>query len=100
MAMTLEKALAVLRAHEKTLRERGVLHAAIFGSVARGDTVHDSDLDILIEIDRTKRIGLFGYAGLCEDIRELFPAAVDVVDANAVKPRFRDSILGEAIYAF
>jgi predicted nucleotidyltransferase len=42
----------------------------------------------------------FGYAGLCADIENLFPAKVDVVNAKTVKPRYRESILSEAVYAF
>ena len=44
-------ALTVLRADEPALRARGVRHAALFGSVARGDNRRDSDLDILIETE-------------------------------------------------
>jgi uncharacterized protein len=33
------------------LRARGVTHAALFGSRARGDAREDSDTDIMIEID-------------------------------------------------
>ena len=42
--------LARLREHEPALRERGVSHAAVFGSRARGDNRPDSDVDILVEI--------------------------------------------------
>ena len=100
MAVPLDKALEILRANRKMLRARGVVHAAIFGSVARGEARPDSDVDVLIEMDSEKRIGLFGYAGLCEDIRELFPSRVDVVNKKTVKPRLRGSIAGEAVYAF
>jgi predicted nucleotidyltransferase len=100
MSMTLEKALQVLRANKEMLRARGVLLAAVFGSVARGEARPDSDVDVLIEVDSARRIGLFGYAGLCEDIRDLFPSQVDVVNAKTIRPRLRDPILSEAIYAF
>jgi uncharacterized protein len=100
MSIALEKALAVLRANQGMLRARGVVHAAIFGSVARGDARPDSDVDVLIEVDSTKRIGLFGYAGLCEDVRGLFASRVDVVNARTIRPHFREAILGEAVYAF
>lgn len=100
MPTTLQNALAILRANERALRARGVMHAAIFGSVARGNAHADSDVDVLIEVDGSKHIGLFGYAGLCEDIGELFPSKTDVVNAKTVKPRLRDAILAEAVYAF
>jgi hypothetical protein len=42
-----QDALATLRRHENALRSHGVAHAAVFGSVARGENRPDSDLDIL-----------------------------------------------------
>jgi hypothetical protein len=56
---TLDSALAILRAHAPDLRARGVAHAAIFGSVARGDADARSDVDVLVELDQEKRISLF-----------------------------------------
>ncbi len=35
--MTREDVLQVLRDHEAELREQGVIHAALFGSLARGE---------------------------------------------------------------
>ncbi|MBV9517278.1 MAG: nucleotidyltransferase domain-containing protein, partial [Hyphomicrobiales bacterium] len=43
--------LAKLRDNAPALRSRGVKHAALFGSHARGDAQPDSDIDILIEIE-------------------------------------------------
>ena len=45
------------------LRARGVTHAALFGSRARGDAREDSDTDIMIEIDPEARIGVWDYVG-------------------------------------
>ncbi len=42
-----------LRENEAALRSRGVAHAALFGSRARGDGRPDSDTDIMIVIDPT-----------------------------------------------
>jgi predicted nucleotidyltransferase len=50
--MTLQDALATLRRHESALRERGVAHAAVFGSVVRGDDRPDSDVDIWWNLSR------------------------------------------------
>jgi predicted nucleotidyltransferase len=42
-----EQVLARLRDHAAELRRRGVPHAALFGSMARGEAGPDSDIDII-----------------------------------------------------
>ncbi|MEL6062510.1 MULTISPECIES: nucleotidyltransferase family protein [unclassified Methylobacterium] len=93
-------ALDILRANEAELRRRGVLHAALFGSVARGEAQADSDLDVMIEIDAPVVGGLFGYVGLCHFIDDLFPIRVDVADRAALKDRVRKHAERDAIFAF
>lgn len=43
--------IATLRSAEAELRARGVAHAALFGSMARGEQRPDSDIDIMVDID-------------------------------------------------
>ncbi len=45
-----DQVIATLRAHERELRDRGVLHVALFGSVARNEGKRSSDIDIMIEL--------------------------------------------------
>ncbi len=89
-----------LREREADLRARGVAHAALFGSVARGDDRPDSDIDILVEIAPDARIGLFQYAGIVRYLEELFPTHVDVANREGLKPLARPSAERDAIYAF
>jgi hypothetical protein len=98
--MNRDQVIATLRTHEQELRHRGVLHAALFGSVARGDARPDSDIDIMIEIEPEAHIGVWGYAGLKEYIADLFQGPVDVVDRAALKPYVTPAATTEAIYAF
>ncbi len=95
-----EQAIATLRAHEPDLRRRGVLHAALFGSVARGDARPDSDLDIMIDIDAEAHVGVWGYAGITEYIATLFTVRVDVSSRDGLKPLVRPSAERDSIYAF
>jgi hypothetical protein len=100
MTMTLEKALEILRANEASLRARGVLHAAVFGSVARGDARPDSDVDVLVEIDPEMHIGIFGYAGIGLDLSELLGRKVDIAQAKTLKTMVKEEVLREKIDAF
>jgi predicted nucleotidyltransferase len=98
--MQRERVIAILRAHEPDLRRRGVVHAALFGSVARDDANAESDTDILIEFDPDAHPGLWAYAGIKEYIAALFDGPVDVVDRAALKPFIAPTAAAEAIYAF
>ena len=45
--MDRQEIIARLRENEVALRNRGVRHAALFGSCARGEERPDSDVDLL-----------------------------------------------------
>lgn len=78
------------------LRERGVTHLAVFGSVARGEMGEASDLDILVKLDERRKTfdTLMDIRFVLED---LFPETnVDLVLEDALKPAVRDRILSEA----
>jgi predicted nucleotidyltransferase len=98
--MSREEIIARLRENEAALRARGVTHAALFGSRARGDAREDSDTDIMIEIDPEARIGVWDYVGIKDFIAELFEGPVDVVKRKTLKPYDRPSVLAESVYAF
>jgi predicted nucleotidyltransferase len=98
--MTRDEAIATLRVHAASLRARGVQHAAVFGSVARGDQRAGSDIDILIELDPDRTIDVYTYVGLKRFIGELFPSPVDVVDREALKGGVAETARREAAYAF
>ena len=81
--MVTQAILARLREHEAELRARGVTHAALFGSRARGDNRPDNDIDIMIEIAPDAPMGLWAYIGLTQFIQDPFPACVDLAQPKS-----------------
>jgi predicted nucleotidyltransferase len=98
--MNSSEALETLRRSEPDLRARGVRRAAVFGSVARGVSRPDSDIDIMVEIDPDAHLTVFDYAGLKDYIASLFDGPVDVVNRDGLKPYVRPAATADAIYAF
>lgn len=98
--MNANDALDTLRRSEEALRARGVAHAALFGSMARGDDRPDSDIDILVEFDPAAHVTVFDYVGVKDYIASLFAQPVDVIDRDALKPHLRRPATRDALYAF
>jgi predicted nucleotidyltransferase len=98
--MTREDVIATLRAHEAALKKQKVVHAALFGSLARGEAGPDSDIDIMVELDEEALPTLWDYAGICTYIEELFPIKVDVAQRAGLRAHVRPSAERDAIYAF
>jgi uncharacterized protein len=98
--MTRDQVIATLRAHEQDLRDRGVLHAGLFSSVARNEARSTSDIDILIELQPNAPIGVFEYVGITQYLADLFSSRVDVANRSSLKPLVRPNVERDAVYAF
>jgi predicted nucleotidyltransferase len=92
-----ERIIATLRAHQTELRQRGVSHAALFGSLAPGESKRTSD--ILIEFDPQVPVGLFEYVGITQYLVDLFPVRLNVANRSSLKPLVRPTTARNAIYA-
>ncbi len=92
--MATQAPLEILRSHAAELREAGVKSLKLFGSVARGESGPDSDIDILVEF--SKPIGLLAFVGLKHRLTVLLGRPVDLVTPDALKSPLREGILHEA----
>src|ERR1700689_232753 len=100
MRPDLQYVLETLRAHETDLRQMGVTHAAVFGSVARGDAGAESDIDVLVDLDEDRPMGIFEYARMKLYINELLDGPSDVVNRRTLKPLLQASLLHDLVHAF
>ncbi len=77
------------------MRQHGVVHAGVFGSVARGDDRSGSDVDFLVEFERGR--SLLDLVELRIELRDALGQDVDVATRNSLHPRLRDRILRELV---
>ena len=76
-------------------QEFGVSALSVFGSRARGAARPDSDVDILVEFDRTP--GFFRFVELEERLSRHLGLKVDLAMKTSLRPRIGQRILAEAI---
>ena len=98
--MQRDQVIATLKAHEAALRARGARHAALFGSVARGEASPASDIDILIELQPEAPVGVWEYVAITRFLGDLFPLRVDVANRACLKPHVRPVAERDVVYAF
>ncbi len=77
------------------LQRYGVKRIGLFGSCVRGEMREDSDIDILVEIE--KDISLLDFIGIKLEIEETLGRNVDLVEYCTIKPLLRERILKEQV---
>jgi uncharacterized protein len=95
-----ERVIATLRAHEAELRQAGLRSLSLFGSVARGETEPDSDIDLAAEFDPAARMDLLRLTALEHRIAELVGRPVDLLPEPVEKHRLQDQINRDRRRAF
>ena len=87
--------IRLIEANREKIRTFGVRKLGIFGSVARDEQTEDSDVDVLVELERET---FRGYMGLLVFLEELCGRKVDLAIKDSIKPRIRDRVLADTIY--
>ena len=77
------------------LQHYGVKRVGLFGSCIRGEMKEDSDIDILVEIE--KDISLLDFVGIKLEIEEALGRKVDLVEYSTIKPLLKERILNEQV---
>jgi len=82
------KILPILQRYE-------VKKVGLFGSCVRGEMREDSDIDILVQIE--KDISLFDFVGIKLEIEEALKRKIDLVEYSTIKPLLKERILKEQV---
>jgi len=88
--------LRTLSANRAALARLGARRLGLFGSFARDEARADSDVDLLVELDRHT---FDRYKDLKLYLEDLLGRRIDLVISDRVKPSLRERILGSVIDA-
>lgn len=86
----------VIKIKDEAYKKYKATLRGIFGSYARGEAGEDSDIDILVEFEKSAT--LLDLAGLGNFLEEKLKHKVDLVSQNAVREEIRPHLYGEIIY--
>lgn len=79
----------------KIAEKYGAFNVRIIGSVARGETRENSDIDFLVTFSPGRT--LLDHAGLMIELEALLEVKVDVASDRGLKERYKDEVLREAV---
>lgn len=78
---------SVIEPIKNYLTKQPVKKAWLFGSFSRGEEREDSDIDLLVEYDRSKqRIGLFTIIRIQQELQNLVGRKIDLVEEGTLMP--------------
>ena len=92
--------IQTLRAHQSELQSAGIVHLRLFGSVARGESSADSDVDLMADFETSKCLTLVSMVQLENRLAKLLGVKVDLSPADSMKEPVRQRADRESVIAF
>ena len=90
---------AIIEALRHYFSTQPVQNAWLFGSFSRGEETKDSDVDIMVSLDKSKPIGL-KFFGMWSDLEELLGRKVDLVSEGTLLPFAQESVERDKILVY
>lgn len=98
--MRRDEIIARLKEAEPALRGFGVAALYLFGSHARGEAGPDSDIDVFVDKDRSRKFGFDEFMDAYLLIEERLGGKVDYGTREGLHPLLRPRIEREAVRIF
>ena len=93
--------IARLRDHEVELKAAGIEHLSLHGSYARGTAIaRASDVDIIADFDRAKKLSLIGRVHLENRLTEILGVKADLADRAMLRPEVLEAARRESVLVF
>ena len=84
---------------QKYFKDKPIFKAFVFGSFARGDADSNSDYDILVELDYSKKIGM-EFIQMQVDLADLLKRNVDLVSDKSLSKYIRPFVDNDKILIY
>jgi len=98
--MRRDEVIARLKAAEPAIRARGAAALYLFASHARDEARADSDVDVFIDKDRSRKFGFDEFMDIYFLLQERLGASVDYGTREGLHPILRPQIEREASRVF
>ena len=90
--------LAIVKKNKTFLKERfGVKKIGVFGSMARGEAKEESDVDVLVEFESTKK-SFDNFMELSFFLEDLFGKNVDLITTSGLDKYIRPYVEKEVVW--
>ncbi|WP_312014717.1 MULTISPECIES: nucleotidyltransferase domain-containing protein [unclassified Bradyrhizobium] len=99
VAMERDEAISRLRQHEADLKRLGVEHLYMFGSMARGEAKHDSDVDLFFDYEKGK-LGVYELMDVKEYAASILGRKTEIMTRDSLHKALRDTIEATAVRVF
>lgn len=98
--MQREELIGKLLSIQPALEAEGVKHMALFGSRARGDHMPQSDIDILLDVERDTRFSILNLVGVEHLVKDAVGVTANAVLERSLDEAFQASIRPDVLKIF
>lgn len=98
--MTSSEILKRLSEQADTIRAMGATSLYLFGSASRDEATDQSDIDLFIDYDETRRFSLIDLVGMKQHLEEAMSTDVDITTRDSLHPMLKETIERSAIRVF
>jgi hypothetical protein len=95
---SIEEIVAYLRNNKRLFYDRfGVTRMGIFGSFIRNEQTRSSDIDMVVEIEKSRK-NIHSFLQLKRFLEKELARGIDLGFEHSLKPMVREKIKGQIIY--
>lgn len=95
-----EELIAELQRLRPQFEREGVTHMSLFGSRARRDNRPDSDVDLVVDLDESRRLSLLDLVGYHHIVTDSIGLEANILTRRSLEPKFLQTITPDEVVVF